>query len=167
MRIPTAVAALLLPLALALAAPRIASARDGTRCRVELGPDDRFAQGEDLVVAAGSEVRDVVALRGNVVLRPGARVRKAVAVGGSVVLERGARVAEDAVALGGDVRMEPEARVGKDVVALGGRVVAGSDGQVGGNVLGMSLQLGQGLGRKILAEMGAEGCEVVARAGAD
>jgi NDP-sugar pyrophosphorylase family protein len=167
MRIPTVlpVAALLLPLA--LAAPRAASAGEGTRCRVELGPDDRFVQGEDLVITAGSEVRDAVALRGSVVVRPGARVRRAVAVGGSVVLERGARVREDAVALGGDVRLEPEARVGKDVVALGGKVMAGSDGQVGGHVLGMSLQLGQGLGRKILAEMGAEGCEVVARAGAD
>jgi hypothetical protein len=154
-------------LALALAAPAAARPADDTRCRVELGPDDRGTRGEDLVVPAGAEVRDAVAVRGDVVLRPGARARKALAVGGSVRLERGAQVREDAVALGGDVLVEPAARVGKDAVALGGKVLSTAAGQVGGSVLGVSFQFGRGLARRLLEAFPVEGCEVVARAGAD
>ena len=142
-------------------------AADGPGCRIDLGPDDRLAQGEDLVVPGGVEVGVAMAVRGNVVLQAGARVRKAVAVGGSVVLGEGAQVREDAVALGGDVLLRPQARVGKDAVALGGKVLSGSARQVGGSVLGVSFQFGKGLGRRLLEELGAEGCEVVARANAD
>jgi hypothetical protein len=84
MRPALALATLLLALGHALPV----RAADGPGCRIDLGPDDRLAQGEDLVVPGGVEVR-------------------------------------------------------------------------------VAFQFGKGLGKRLLEELGAEGCEVVARANAD
>jgi UDP-3-O-[3-hydroxymyristoyl] glucosamine N-acyltransferase len=126
-------------------------------CLIRIGPNDRIARNEALVVKDGESVDSAIALRGDVVVQRGAKVGKAVALGGSVTLEEGAVVAEDAVAIGGDVELAKGARIEKDAVALGGRVRLAKGASVAGGVLGLSLQLGQELQTKILKELEAEG----------
>ncbi len=153
---------ILLSLSLLLAAPAV---------RIDVGPSsgvhadvhsggaaDRTATG-DVVVPAGTEVRDVTAMHGNVELEAGAMardvtalggnvhldrnatVREATAVGGSVVLDPGARVERDATAVGGGVRVAAGASVGRDATGLGGEVAVDSGGRVGHD----SVSLGPGL----------------------
>jgi hypothetical protein len=80
---------------------------------------DRTAVGEDLEVAVGETVRDVVATGGSVVVR-GHVTRDAVAVGGSVTIEPGGRIDRDAVAVGGAVEVKPGATLGRHQTAVGG-----------------------------------------------
>ena len=132
-------------------------------CTIVLGPNDRLAREETLVVRAGERVESAIALRGDVVVERGARIEKAVAIGGDVTVERGAVVGREAVAIGGDVVLADGARVGKDAVALGGQVRLERGARVEGAVLGISLQLGEALRSRILAELGADvsSCRVV------
>lgn len=167
-----AAAALLLfafpPLSASAAEPEagavtVRSARDHhDRCRIRLGPRDRLAQDADLVIPAGAEVEDAIALRGSVIVQRGARVKKAVAAGGSVRVEAGAQVTDDAIAIAGDVRVDAEGRVGGDAVSLGGRVRLAEGGKVVGHVVGLSLQMaGLDLERLLKEQVGAEGtCRV-------
>lgn len=174
---PRLAAALLLVLpALALAGdpPATAPAReprrayhltpgqDGVDCNLRIGPNDRLAQDEDLVIGPGAAVEVAMALRGDVIVRRGARVQKAVAAGGSVIVEEGGEVAREAVALSGDVRVEGGGRVGGDAVSLGGQVHVRQHGQVRGDVTSISLQFGGfGLAQAILDGLVAKGpCRV-------
>lgn len=136
--------------------------KDGIDCNLRIGPRDRLAQDEDLVVPAGAEVEVAMALRGDVVVRRGARVQKAVAAGGSVIVEEGGEVAREAVALSGDVRVEGGGRVGGDAVSLGGQVHVRQRGQVRGDVTSISLQIGGfGLAQAILDGLVAKGpCKI-------
>jgi hypothetical protein len=81
--------------------------------------NDRTAVGEDVEVAAGETVGDVVSTGGSVTVR-GHATGDAVAVGGSVTLEPGARVDGDAVSVGGTVEVKPGATLGGDRTAVGG-----------------------------------------------
>jgi hypothetical protein len=81
--------------------------------------NDRTAIGEDVEVAAGETVGDVVSTGGSVVIR-GHATGDAVAVGGSVTLEPGARVDGDAVAVGGAVEIKPGASLGGEQTSVGG-----------------------------------------------
>ena len=134
-------------------------------CTVHVGPNDRIAQDEKLVVPEGAVVASAVAIHGDVVVLSGARVDKAVAIGGSVKIRSGATVREDVVAIGGDVELANGARVEKNALALGGQVRQARGAVVGGNVLGLALQLGDGsLQAKVLAELKAEGrCRIERR----
>jgi UDP-3-O-[3-hydroxymyristoyl] glucosamine N-acyltransferase len=134
-------------LAVLLAAP---SARAG-ECKVEVGPRDRVARGESLVIRSGERVENAVVLHGDLTVEDGAVVEKAVAVGGTVTLRTGSQVRQDAVALGGDLIVETGARVGKDAVSLGGRVIEAKGAKVEGSVVGLAIQAGKSsLAREIL-----------------
>jgi hypothetical protein len=137
--------------------------KDGRQaCRIQVGPRDRLAQDADLVVPAGADVENAVALRGSVIVRSGARVKKAFAAGGSVRVEGGGQVTEDAVAISGDVRVEAEGRIGGEAVSLGGRVRIAEGGTVGGSVTSLSLQFaGLDLERELRERIGNQGkCRV-------
>jgi hypothetical protein len=131
-------------------------------CRIQIGPRDRLAQDADLIVPAGADVENAVALRGSVIVRSGARVKKAFAAGGSVRVEGGGQITEDAVAISGDVRVEAEGRIGGEAVSLGGRVRIAEGGKVGGSVTSLSLQFaGLDLERELRERIGSEGkCRV-------
>lgn len=91
---------------------------------------DKVVHG-DVVVHAGQEAGDIVALRGSIKVEPGGQVRDAVAVLGSVILESGAQ-ARDVVAIGGDVKLGPGAEVSKDAVSVGGSVTREASAEIGG-----------------------------------
>jgi UDP-3-O-[3-hydroxymyristoyl] glucosamine N-acyltransferase len=134
-------------LAVLLAAP---SARAG-ECKVEVGPNDRVARGESLVIRSGERIENAVVLHGDLTVEGGAVVEKAVAVGGTVTLRTGARVQEDAVAIGGDLIVETGARIGKDAVSLGGQVIEAKGSKIEGSVVGLAIQGGKSsLARQIL-----------------
>jgi UDP-3-O-[3-hydroxymyristoyl] glucosamine N-acyltransferase len=134
-------------LAVLLAAP---AARAG-ECKVEVGPNDRVAKGESLVIRSGERVENAVALHGDLIIEGGAVVEKAVAVGGTVTLRTGSQVKQDAVAIGGDLIVETGARIGKDAVSLGGQVIQAKGAKVEGSVVGLAIQAGKSsLAREIL-----------------
>ena len=134
-------------LAVLLAAP---SARAG-ECKVEVGPRDRVAKGESLVIRSGERVETAVVLQGDLTIEGGAVVEKAVAIGGTVTLRTGSQVKQDAVALGGDLIVETGARIGKDAVSLGGQVIQAKGAKVEGSVVGLAIQAGKSsLAREIL-----------------
>ena len=135
-------------------------------CTVTAGPRDRVAVDHDLVIPAGAEVDQAVAMRGSLVVERGARVRKAAAAGGSVTLRPGAVVTGEALAIGGDVVLEGDARVEGNAVSLGGQVRIAPGAKVGGEVTSLSLQLGgQSLARAVLDGLKAQGpCRVVPEA---
>ena len=159
---PSAVAAALASF-LVLAAP--GTVRAEKECHVEVGPNDRVARGESLVVRSGERVENAVVLHGDLVVEGGAVVEKAVVVGGTLTLRPGAQVKENAVALGGDVRIEGDARVGKDAISLGGQVRQAAASRVGGSVVGLALQGGSSsLAREILKGVGnLDDCQVVTK----
>lgn len=134
-------------------------------CNVEVGPNDRVSRGEPLVIRAGEQVENAVALHGDLTIEDGAIAEKAVAVGGSVRVRSGARVKQDAVAIGGDVVVESGARVGNDAVSLGGQVREAQGSQVKGSVIGLAFQGGKStLAREILKGISSlEGCQVVTK----
>jgi len=140
-----------LPVVLATVAILAAPAARASDCKVEIGPNDRVARGETLVIRSGQRVENAVALHGDLVVEGGAVVDKAVAVGGSVTLRSGAEVKEDAVAVGGDLLVETGARVGKDAVSLGGQVREAKGARIGGSVVGLAFQGGKSsLAKEIL-----------------
>ncbi len=141
-----------------LAAP---TARAGD-CDVEPGPNDRVSKGAPLVIRAGEQVDDAIAMNGDVTVEEGAVVDKAVAVGGSVTVRSGAQVRKDAVAIGGDVVVEADGRVGKDAVSLGGQVREAKGSRIGGSVVGLAFRGGKSsLGREILKAISSlDGCRI-------
>jgi NDP-sugar pyrophosphorylase family protein len=153
MRLPVVFAAITL-----LAAPA-AHAKD---CNVEVGPNDRVAKGERLVIRSGERVDNAIAMNGDVTVEEGAVVEKAVAVGGSVTVRSGAQVRQDAVAIGGDVVVEADGSVGKDAVSLGGQVLEAKGARVRGSVIGLAFQGGKSsLAREILKGISSlDGCQV-------
>jgi NDP-sugar pyrophosphorylase family protein len=137
--------------------PRLEKQGSG-KCVIKVGPNDRVAQDADVVIQAGGEVENAVALRGSVIVRRGARVKKAVAAGGSVRVEAGALVTGEAVAISGDVRVEAGGRIDGEAVSLGGRVRIAEGGAVSGSVTSLSLQFaGLDLERELREKIGAEG----------
>jgi NDP-sugar pyrophosphorylase family protein len=155
--LPAALATLFL-----LAAP--GSTRAGSDCHLEVGPRDRVAKGETLVIRAGERVDNAIAFQGDLVVEGDAVVQKAIAIGGTLTLRPGAEVKEDALAIGGDVRLEGNARVGKDAVSLGGQVKQSAGSQVRGSVVGLAVQAGgSSLARQILKGVSAGDCDVVTK----
>jgi NDP-sugar pyrophosphorylase family protein len=102
----------------------------------------RAVQGTDLVIEAGEQVKDVVAVDGDVIIRKGAVVEDAVALRGRVIVEPGAHVKGDAVALGGEVRVQGGGHVDGDAVSLGGRLTVDKPEDVKGDRVGLSLEIG-------------------------
>lgn len=131
-------------------------------CNVEVGPNDRVSKGEPLVIRAGEQVDNAIAMNGDVTVEEGAVVEKAVAVGGSVTVRSGAQVRKDAVAIGGDVIVEADGRVGKDAVSLGGQVREAKGSRIRGSVVGLAFQGGKSsLAREILKGVSSlDGCKV-------
>lgn len=93
---------------------------------------DRVMLGEDLFVAEGEEVVDVVCI-GCSIRVDGRVLGDAVAIAGSLDI-RG-RVRGDAVAVMGSVELHPKAAVDGDVVAVMGRATIPDDADVGGDIV--------------------------------
>lgn len=150
------------PFAVLAAVTLLAAPTARADCNVEVGPNDRVAKGERLVIHSGEQVENAIAMNGDVTLEEGAVVEKAVAVGGSVTVRSGAQVRQDAVAIGGDVVVEADGRVGKDAVSLGGQVREAKGSRVRGSVVGLAFQGGKSsLAREILKGLSVlEGCQV-------
>jgi UDP-3-O-[3-hydroxymyristoyl] glucosamine N-acyltransferase len=144
-----------------LAAP--ASTWAGGDCHLEVGPRDRAAKGETLVIRAGERVENAVVFQGDLVVEGDAVVQKAVAIGGTLILRPGAQVKEDAVAIGGDVRLEGDARVGKDAISLGGQVRQSAGSRVRGSVVGLALQVGDSSLAKQILKGVAEDCQIATK----
>jgi hypothetical protein len=98
---------------------------------------DKVVHG-DVVVHAGQEAGDIVALRGSIKVEPGGQVRDAVAVLGSILLEPGAQ-AREVVAIGGDVKLGPGAVVSKDAVSVGGSVTREANAEIGGEEVSVGI----------------------------
>jgi UDP-3-O-[3-hydroxymyristoyl] glucosamine N-acyltransferase len=144
--------------AILLATP---DARAG-ECKVDVGPNDRVARGESLVIRPGEQVENAVVLQGDLTIESGATVEKAVAVGGTVTVRSGGRVKQDAVALGGDVVVEADGRVGNDAVSLGGQVQESPGSRIQGSVVGLAFQGGKSsLAKQILKGITSiQGCNI-------
>ena len=139
------------------------TALGGDACKLEIGPSERFAQGQDVVVQRGERLTHVTALRGRVIVRGGAEVDEAMALGGDVVLEAGARVNGSVMSVGGKVAIQGNAWVAENAVSLGGEVLRSPDAWVGGNVIALAVQVGdQTLAQSISQKLGdLARCKVV------
>ncbi len=135
-----------------------ASATDGgtrasssDRCIIEAKKNDRVAKGKDVVVNAGEQVEDAVAVEGNVYVRRGARVKQAIALNGSVTIEAGARVTGSVLAIGGKVHVSPDAEVEGSQLSLddGLRIV----GETGREIRVNASLDGKNLAHEILKPM--------------
>jgi uncharacterized protein YqgC (DUF456 family) len=85
-------------------------------------PPERIRIGGGVVIEAGEEVSEAVAVGGDVEVR--GRAREVVAVGGDVRVLDSGEVSGEAVAVGGKVHVAPGARVGGDRVEIGPRALA-------------------------------------------
>ena len=131
-------------------------------CTVEVGPGERFEQDRDAVVQRGERLRNVTALRGRVIVKAGAEVDEAMAVGGDLVVEPGGKVNRGATSVGGDVELKGDAQVGESVVSLGGEVIRSKEARVGGTVVAFSVRVGdRSLAESIERQLTAPRCRVV------
>lgn len=112
-------------LALLLAAPALAQ----DTCTVEAGPNDVVKKTGDVVITAGQQVEDAIALDGNVFVEKGASVKSAVSFHGDVLVEEGASVSKTALSMGGKVRVTKGATVKSSLeVSKRGVRLRGEDG---------------------------------------
>ncbi len=88
----------------------------------------------DVTVAAGEEVRTVVAIGGGVTLLPGSRAHDAMALGGSVEMAEGVEVQRDVTALGGDIWVGPAAHIGRNATTYGGAIEVQQGGSIAGTI---------------------------------
>lgn len=155
MSLPTLALATFLALpALAEDSSKAAAPKDSApkvRCAVHSKNGSRAVQGQDLILNAGEQAKDAVAVDGNVVIRKGAVVGDVVAIRGKVTIEEGAVVKGDAVALGGELHLGKNARVKGDAVALGGTLQVDEGASVGGDRVNFSLNFnGEDLAKSFL-----------------
>lgn len=143
-----------LPAAPALAADlKLDGNRPGAPCKVTVGPNDRFAQKQTLVVKAGERLENALVMDGDVIVQAGARVEDVVALRGNVIVEPGARVKGDVAAIGGNVKLLGDARVSGDTVAIGGRLEVAEAAYVGGDRTALSLVLTDDIVQSVLAKV--------------
>ena len=112
------------------------------RCSVTTDEGDRLVQGKNLVLKSGDEVKDAIAIDGDVVIRKGVVVHDVVAIQGRVTIEAGAHVLGDVVSIGGAVDVQEEAHVDGDAVALGGSLRVDESATVDGDKVSFSLAFG-------------------------
>jgi len=84
-----------------------------------------------------ANARDKVRIGGNVVVEAGTEVKDAVAVGGSVTVN--GKVRDSAVAVGGSVILGPNAVIGKDVVSIGGAVKQAQGSKIHGDIVELNI----------------------------
>ncbi|QSQ15775.1 hypothetical protein [Myxococcus landrumensis] len=111
-------------------------------CAQDSKDGSRAVQGTNLVIEAGENVKDAVAIDGDVIVRKGASVDDAVAIHGRVIVEPGARVKGDAVSMGGEVRVQKGARVEGSALALGGKLSVDKDATIEGDKVSLSFEIG-------------------------
>lgn len=153
-----------------LTVPLSALAKDGAHvesdrsgCTLTVKKGDLVAQGKTLVVEGTEEGRSALAVDGDVVVRAGSTVKDVVALRGKVTVEAGARVLGDVSALGGDVRLEKGASIAGDVNAIGGRIVAAEGATISGEKSQLSVningeELFRGLMDKFITGSGTRHC---------
>lgn len=139
---PIPALALTLTLALPAFAADDAAKKPKVVCATNTKDGSRVVQGTDLIIEAGEQVKDAVAVDGNVIIKKGAVVEDAVAVRGRVILEPGAHVKGKALTFGGEVRVHAGARVDDDAVALGGRITVDKKEDVSGDTFSLSIEFG-------------------------
>jgi UDP-3-O-[3-hydroxymyristoyl] glucosamine N-acyltransferase len=121
------------------------------RCAVHSKDGSRAVQGQDLILKAGDNAKDAVAVDGNVLIRKGAVVDDAIAIRGKVIIEEGAVVKGDVVAVGGDLHLQKNAKVEGDAVALGGSLQLAEGASIGGDKVTFSLNVnGEDLARSFI-----------------
>lgn len=84
-------------------------------------------------IAEGEADLQIFKMGNNVMVAAGQVMTNVVAIGGDVTILNQGQVTNDAVAIGGDVILKPNARVGGDAVAIGGQIIKESGALVGGN----------------------------------
>lgn len=107
-----------------------ASGKKDDSCTIEAGPRDVVKRTGDVIVTAGQDLEQVIALRGSVTVLKGAKVRTIIAVRGDAIVQ--GVVEQAAIAVGGKVKLAPGG------VIKGGRVelaesdlsLTGKDGEV-------------------------------------
>ena len=152
-----------------LTVPPAALARDGAHveadrsgCTLTVKKGDLVAQGKTLVVEGRGEGRNALAIDGDVVVRAGSTVKDVVALRGKVTIEAGARVLGDVSALGGDVRLEKGASIAGDVNAIGGRIDAAEGTTISGEKSQLTINLnGEELFRGLMGSFAPFGGELV------
>jgi hypothetical protein len=85
----------------------------------------------------GAKAADKVRIGGDVVIAAGTEVKDAVAVGGSVTVY--GKVRDSAVAVGGAVILGPDAVIGKDVVSIGGAVQQAQGAVIHGDAVELNI----------------------------
>jgi NDP-sugar pyrophosphorylase family protein len=141
------------------AAPALAD----EECRIDAGPNDVVKKTGDVIIEAGQNVEDAIALDGKVIIKNGAKVKSAVSFHGSVIVEDGAKVTKTALAVGGIVTVAKGATV-KNTLELSerGLKLRGDDGDdidVNINIGGKSL--GQRIADEALAKM--KNCKIATK----
>jgi acetyltransferase-like isoleucine patch superfamily enzyme len=84
-----------------------------------------------------ASAKDKVRIGGDVIVEEGTEVKDAVAVGGNVTVY--GKVRDSAVAVGGSVIIGPEAVIGKDVVSIGGAVQQAQGAVIHGDVVELNI----------------------------
>jgi NDP-sugar pyrophosphorylase family protein len=138
----------------------VVPARADDACSIQVGPSERFAQGQDLIVQPGERLTQVTALRGRVIVRGGAEIDEALSLAGDVVLEPGARVNGSVTSIGGNVVIHGNAWVREHAVSIGGSVERAPESWVGGSVVALAVQVGDGSLAQSIAQRLAR-CKIV------
>jgi hypothetical protein len=84
-----------------------------------------------------ASAKDKVRIGGDVIVEEGTEVKDAVAVGGNVTVY--GKVRDSAVAVGGSVIIGPDAVIGKDVVSIGGAVQQAQGAVIHGDVVELNI----------------------------
>jgi len=90
-----------------------------------------------LLPLVSANAADKVRIGGDVFIAAGTEVKDAVAVGGSVTVN--GKVRDSAVAVGGSVILGPEAVIGKDAVSIGGAVQQAQGAVIHGDVVELNI----------------------------
>lgn len=132
-------------------------------CKIEAGPNDVVKKTGDLIIEAGQQVEDAIALDGTLTIKSGATVKSAISFHGSVIIEAGAKVSKTALAIGGTVKAARSAVVNSTVELSGkGLKVRGEDGDdIDLNIVIGGKSLGQRIADEALVKL--KNCRVVTK----
>lgn len=132
-------------------------------CKIEAGPHDVVKKTGDVVIEAGQQVEDAIAVEGLVTIKRGAKVKSAISLHGNVVIEDGATVTKSAVSIGGTVKLGKGATVNNTVeISDAGLRVRGDDGNdIDLNIVIAGKSLGQRVADEALSKL--KNCRIVAK----
>jgi hypothetical protein len=131
-------------------------------CNVQVGPRDLFKKHGDVVITAGQDVEQVIALHGNVTIKKGATVKGVLAAHGDVTVE--GEVLESVLVVGGHVVLKGGVVRGGQFV-LDGKQTSLKGGDEQKSLSGDLVVDGQSLSGLLAAKMleKFDGCRVTER----